>query len=158
MEEEEPQRVETERNIPRLRLTQVSVFIDDALNGDQLRLSPRILERIVHQEPISMSRGYGPDSIGRDSGRQTEKAIDGPMVFALKLQDKCVYGAPKEFTAKEERQVGVSASLAKALGIPAAGDSEKDISITLELAELPRGSFVRLAPLTPNYLLIPDIR
>ena len=155
-EDEELPRVEPERAFPRLRLTHVSVLIDDALSGDQLRLSPRILERIIHQEPISVSRS---DSIGRDSGKQPEKTIDGPMVFALKLQDKCVYGAPKEFTAKEERQVGVSASLMKALRVPAKVPMpEKEFSVTLELVDLPSGSFVRLAPLTPNYLLIPDIR
>jgi hypothetical protein len=157
-EEEEEERLERPRVIAKLKLTCVSLVVDSALNGDQLRLSPRILERIVNSESISVGAGYyGPTSIGRDSGRNDG---DGPMVFSLEFQGKKVYGAPKEFTAKEERQVGISTSLAKALGVSVAESmtTDKGPFATLERVDIPRGSFVRLAPLTPNYLLIPDIR
>jgi hypothetical protein len=155
----EEERIETpSRAIRKLKLTCVSLVIDSELNGDQLRLSPRILERIVNQEPMSISQGFGPRSNGRDYERPLDRDNDGPMVFSLELQEKTVYGAPKEFTAKEERQVVISLSLAKALGISENSTTGKGPFATLELVDIPRGSFVRLAPLTPNYLLIPDIR
>ena len=45
-----------------------------------------------NQEPISVSQGDGPMSIGRDSGgRQLEKYADGVMVFPCKANESTAH-------------------------------------------------------------------
>ncbi len=156
LEEEEKER---RRKTKSFQLQAVALSIDPRLQGDQLRLPSWILERILNDDGLAAGGG------------STEPK--SPMVFSLKTETRTVFGTPKEFTAQGPRDVCLSLSHALALGVVEPSPKESSgssaeietdtapanhLNATLERMELPRGSFVRLAPLTPNYLEIPDIR
>lgn len=136
------------------------VFVLESLKGDRLRLPASWLSRLFPQE----------------------SNLESVIVFEISTEHGKTFGVPMDFTSADER-VGISKALAASLGVLESESTLQDSSGEQLLAQpsesysqnlyesmkplaradfkrvrLPKGTFVKLSPLSADYMDIDDIR
>ncbi|KAJ3131128.1 hypothetical protein HK100_006761 [Physocladia obscura] len=132
----------------------LQVFSTTALNGDRVILSPLALQEIL--------TNAGP-----------AQQLPSPLFFQITsiLSGVSVFGSVREFTA-EENVIQVSSLLAENLfgtennqkdNLILETDNNSDVKdvsklCTVKCVALPKCEYLKIAPLDPGYLEIPDLR
>ncbi|KAI8614767.1 ubiquitin fusion degradation protein UFD1-domain-containing protein [Chytriomyces sp. MP71] len=114
--------------------------------SDRLVLAPSVLEGILH------STGSSP--------------LPKVLLFevsSLVSNTAKVFGSVREFTALSNHVVQVSPSLAFRLNLGSGTEDEMDLddsnrNVSVRCVSLPKCEYLKIAPLDPEYLEIPDLR
>ncbi|KFY03390.1 hypothetical protein O988_01504 [Pseudogymnoascus sp. VKM F-3808] len=151
------------------------------LPGDKILLPPSALEQLLaaspavptpyNDTPRASYDPFNPYSLAAaraeaSQWRETQQQLPHPLTFRLvnPKNNRVIYAGIREFSA-EEGQVGLSPSLADALGVTTEAaasaegepidltdDNEVEVErIMVHAKQLPKGTYVRLRPLEAGY-------
>lgn len=127
----------------------ISPSRSSSLQGDKILLPPSALEALLSaasqaRQQSSHSSGYGFHGSSSNADRNDGfDALPQPLTFKLSAPNgKFVYAGIREFSA-DEGEVALSPYLETALFD---GSPDKEASLTVAFAPLPKGTFVHLRP------------
>lgn len=137
------------------------------LRGDKIILPPSALEQLLSAATTLAPRDsstrsdfdpYNPYSVAAERQARSEiverqQDLPHPLTFRLvnPKNGRILYAGVREFSAEEDH-VGVSPFLGDALGFTPGNDrGEGKERLTVHVAEIPKGTYVKLRPLEAGY-------